>query len=61
MSCLSEKLKGADFSLCYDPVLGAPIKEINVGLPYTVISENEYQGKVSGTALRLSGYDTTSK
>ena len=61
MSCLSEKLKGADFSLCYDPVLGAPIKEINVGLPYTIISENEYQGKVSGTALRLSGYDTVSK
>lgn len=59
LSCLAEKLKAADFSLCYDQVLGAPIKEINVGLPYQVISENEYRGKVSGTQFRLTGYNTT--
>lgn len=58
LSCLSEKLKAADFSLCYDDVLGAPIKQLNVGLPYTVNSATSYTGKVSGTECRLTGYDT---
>jgi hypothetical protein len=49
LSCMAEKLKAADFSLCYDNVLGAPIKKLNVGIPYTVVSSTEYSGKVSGT------------
>ena len=53
-----EKLKAADFSLCYDNVLGAPIKKLNVGIPYTVVSSTEYSGKVSGTQLRLTGDDS---
>ena len=61
LSCFAEKLKAADLSLCYDTVLGAPIKKINVGIPYTVDSETQYSGKVSGTALRLTGYDSTTK
>lgn len=61
LSCFAEKFKAADLSLCYDSVLGAPIKKLNVGIPYTIISENQYQGKVSGTAFRLTGYDSTTK
>ena len=59
LSCFAEKLKAADLSLCYDSVLGAPIKKLNVGIPYTVDSETQYTGKVSGTQLRLTGYDST--
>lgn len=58
LSCMAEKLKAADFSLCYDNILGAPIKKLNIGLPYTVVSPTEYSGKVSGTQLRLTGYDS---
>ena len=61
LSCFAEKFKAADLSLCYDSVLGAPIKKLNVGIPYTVVSETEYEGKVSGTQFRLTGYDTGSK
>ena len=61
LSCFAEKLKAADLSLCYDSVLGAPIKKINVGIPYTINSETEYVGKVSGTQFRLTGYDSTTK
>lgn len=59
ISCFAEKLKAVDFSLCYDGVLGAPIKKINIGIPYTVDSATQYTGKVSGTQLRLTGYDST--
>lgn len=58
LSCMAEKLKAVDFSLCYDSVLGAPIKKLNIGLPYTVNSSTQYTGKVSGTQLRLTGYDS---
>lgn len=61
LSCFAEKFKAADLSLCYDSVLGAPIKKLNVGIPYTVVNQNTYQGKVSGTNFRLTGYDSTSK
>ena len=61
LSCLSEKLKAADFSLCYDEVLGAPIKQLNVGLPYTVNSSTSYTGKVSGTECRLTAYDSVNR
>lgn len=61
LSCMSQKLKAADFSLCYDDVLGAPIKKLSVGLPYTINSSTSYSGKVSGTQLRLTGYDSVSK
>lgn len=61
LSCMSQKLKAADFSLCYDDVLGAPIKKLSVGLPYTINSPTSYSGKVSGTQLRLTGYDSVSK
>lgn len=59
LSCFAEKLKAADLSLCYDTVLGAPIKKVDVGIPYTVNSTTQYTGKVSGTQLRLTGYDST--
>lgn len=59
LSCMAEKLKAADFSLCYDNTLGAPIKRLNIGLPYTETSATEYSGKVSGTQLRLTGYNST--
>jgi len=61
LSSISEKLKAADFALCYDNILGAPIKKVNVGLPYTEISSTQYQGKVSGTQMRLEGYDPIAK
>ena len=61
LSCFAEKFKAADLSLCYDSVLGAPIKKINVGIPYTVVDANTYRGKVSGTQFRLTGYDSTTK
>lgn len=61
LSCFAEKLKAADLSLCYDAVLGAPIKKLNVGVPYTVDSATQYSGKVSGTQLRLTGYDSTTR
>lgn len=57
LSCFAEKLKAADFSLCFDNVLGAPIKSVNVGVPYTVVNQNTYSGKVSGTQMRLTAYD----
>ena len=59
LSCFAEKFKAADLSLCYDNVLGAPIKKLNVGIPYTVVDSNTYSGKVSGTQFRLTGYDST--
>lgn len=59
LSCFAEKLKVADFSLCYDDVLGAPIKKLNVGLPYEIVSDDEYVGKVSGTQMRLTAYEST--
>ena len=59
LSCLAEKLKAADLSLCYDDVLGAPIKVLNVGIPHTKTSDTVYSGKTSGTQLRLTGYDTS--
>lgn len=59
LSCLAEKLKAADFTLCYDSVLGAPIKKLNIGLPYKEISDIQYEGKTSGTEIRLTAYDST--
>ena len=61
LSCFAEKFKAADLSLCYDSVLGAPIKKLNVGIPYTVVDSTTYTGKVSGTKFRLTGYDSTTK
>ena len=60
LSCFAEKFKAADLSLCYDNVLGAPIKKLNVGVPYTIVDQNTYTGKISGTQFRLTGYDSTS-
>ena len=57
LSCFAEKLKAVDFSLCYDNILGAPIKKINVGVPYTIADATHYTGKVSGTGFRLTGDD----
>ena len=61
LSCFAEKFKAADLSLCYDAVLGAPIKKLNVGIPYTIVDSNTRTGKVSGTQFRLTGYDSTTK
>lgn len=57
VSCLAQKMKAIDVTACYDDVLGAPIKKLNVGIPYTINSSTSYTGKVSGTSLRISAYD----
>ena len=46
-----------DVSLCYDNILGANIKKLNIGVPTTGTSSLK-TGTVSGTQLRLSSVNT---
>jgi len=57
MSCLAKSLNSLNLSACYDSVLGAPVKAVNVGIPYQTISSNNRRGYTSGTSFSLIGED----
>lgn len=55
VSCLAKSINSINLSQCYDNVLGAPIKVVNVGIPYTEQSSTVRNGYVSGTKFSLIG------
>ena len=53
LSCFAKTMSAVDVSRCYDPVLGANIKVLNIGVPL-VGSDTEKTGSISGTAIRIT-------
>ena len=56
LSCFAKTMATVDVTLCYDDVLGANIKKLNIGIPLSG-SGNTKTGQVSGTEIRISAYD----
>ena len=55
ISCFAKRLGVFNIGAAYDEVLGAPIKVLNIGIPFSrTVSENEYEGFVSGTELSIN-------
>lgn len=48
ISCFAKKAGLITLGGAYDEVLGAPIKSLNVGIPYTVVSQTERRGYCAG-------------
>lgn len=57
VSCLAKSLNSINLSSCYDAVLGAPVKSVNVGIPYISETTTQKQGYASGTKFSLIGSD----
>lgn len=57
LSCFAKTMATVDVSLCYDNVLGANIKKLNIGVPTSGTSSLK-TGTVSGTQLRISSVNT---
>lgn len=54
VSCFAKRLGVFTLGAAYDEVLGAPIKVLNVGIPFSrEVSETQYEGFVSGTELSI--------
>ena len=53
LSCFAKTMSTVDVSRCYDNILGANIKTLNIGVPLTG-STTEKTGSISGTKLRIS-------
>lgn len=53
LSCFAKTMATVDVSRCYDSVLGANIKKLNLGIPLTGTG-NTKTGYTSGTKLRIS-------
>lgn len=59
LSCFANTMAAIDVSACYDKVLGANIKSLNVGVPTTTVSSTEKSGFISGTPLRITAENRT--
>lgn len=55
VSCIARSLSIFSLAGAYDNVLGAPIKELNMGIPATKVSDTEYTGAISNTVIKFSG------
>ena len=55
VSCLARSLSVFSLAGAYDSVLGAPIKELNMGIPTTRVSDSEYTGAISNITIKFSG------
>lgn len=55
VSCLAKSLNSINLSSCYDNVLGAPVKVVNVGIPYISETATHREGYTSGTKFSLIG------
>lgn len=54
LSCFARTMSAIEVNKCYDNVLGATIKSLNIGIPLTTVSATEKTGAVSGTSLRFT-------
>lgn len=56
LSCFAKSMATIDVSRCYDDILGANIKKLNIGVPTSGTDTNK-TGQISGTKLRISAVD----
>lgn len=54
LSCFAKTMSAVDVSRCYDDVLGANIKSLNIGVPLTTVNSTQKTGSISGTQLRIT-------
>ena len=54
LSCIASELDIVRFGSAYSDVLGAPLKEVNLGCPVVSINNSQYTGVVNAFDLNLS-------
>lgn len=54
LSCLASRMNILTLASAYSKVLGAPLKVLNIGVPFTRVDSNHYTGGINGFNISLT-------